>query len=212
MNPTIPALMLGALLSLGCVGSTLAKEACPPGLPPQVTCGSADLSAITPGTYKLDADHAAVLARVSHIGYSRSVFRFDTVAGQLTWDPANLAKTKLTATVQTASITSNVPGFAAELAGDKYLNAKAFPAATFVSTAFRRKDAAHGQVDGQFTLLGKTKPVTFDVALIGAGKGFGRPRLGVSVTGTINPQDYGMSPFFVVPIDLVIDVEFEKQP
>jgi polyisoprenoid-binding protein YceI len=204
--------ILGTVFAFNLAGSALAKEACPAGLPPQVTCGTSDMSAITAGSYKLDAGHAAVLARVSHIGYSRSVFRLDVAAGQLTWDPADLSKAKLTATVQTASITSNVPGFAAELAGDKYLNAKAFPEATFVSTAFRRKDATHGQVDGQFTLLGKTKPVTFDVALVGAGKGFGRPRLGVSVTGTINPQDYGMSPFFVVPIDLVIDVEFEKQP
>ena len=206
------ALTLSVVLILSTARSSLAMEACPPGLPPQVTCGSPDLSAITAGSYKLDAGHAAVLARVSHIGYSRSVFRFDTVAGELTWDPASLAKTKLTTTVQTGSITSNVPGFAAELAGDKYLNAKAFPEATFVSTTFRRIDATHGKVDGQFTLLGKTKPVTFDVALVGAGKGFGRPRLGVSVTGTIDPQDYGLSPFFVVPIDLVIDVEFEKQP
>lgn len=206
------SLSLCIVLLLGLASPTLAKEACPSGLPPQVTCGSADMSAITAGAYKLDAGHAAVLARVSHIGYSRSVFRFDKVAGQLTWNPTDLAKSKLTTTVQTASITSNVPGFATELAGDNYLKAKAFPEATFVSTTFRRKDATHGQVDGQFTLLGKTKPVTFDVALVGAGKGFGRPRLGVAVTGTINPQDYGLSPFFVVPIDLVIDVEFEKQP
>ncbi len=212
MHGSARALMLSAIVSLGLAGSALAAETCPPGLPPQVSCGGPDMSVITAGNYKLDPSHAAVLVRVSHIGYSRSVFRFDTVAGQLTWDPADLSKSKLTATVQTGSISSNVSGFATELAGDKYLNAKAFPEATFVSTAFRRKDATHGQVDGQFTLMGKTKTVTFDVVLGGAGKGFGRPRVGVSVAGTINPQDYGMSPFFIVPIDLIIDVEFEKLP
>ena len=211
MLSLLRALIFGAVVYVGSGDVAVAKEACPPGLPPQVFCGTDDISAITAGTYKLDESHAAVLARVSHIGYSRSVFRFDAVGGQLTWDPADLSKAKLTATVQTGSIISNVPRFATELVGDKYLNAKAFPEATFVSTAFRRKDATHGKVDGQFTLMGKTKPVTFDVALGGAGKGFGRPRLGVSVTGTIIPQDYGMPPFFVVPIDLVIDVEFEKQ-
>ena len=211
MLSLLRALIFGAVVYVGSGDVAVAKEACPPGLPPQVFCGTDDISAITAGTYKLDESHASVLARVSHIGYSRSIFRFDKVWGQLTWDPANLAKSKLSATVQTASITSNVSGFATELAGENFLNSKAFPEATFVSTSFRRKDATHGQVDGQFTLLGKSKPVTFDVAMAGAGKGFGRPRLGVSVTGTIIPQDYGMPPFFVVPIDLVIDVEFEKQ-
>ena len=34
---------------------------------------------------------------------------------------------------------------------------------TFTSTAFRQMSTRRGKVDGQFTLMGKTKPVTFDV-------------------------------------------------
>ena len=36
--------------------------------------------------------HAGVIARVSHIGYSYSIFRFDHVKGHLTWDPADGSK------------------------------------------------------------------------------------------------------------------------
>jgi len=85
------------------------------------------------------------------------------------------------------------------------------PNLTFVSTAFHKTDATHGKVEGQFTLLGKTAPVTFDVELIGAGKGFGMgPRLGVHASTAITPKDFGMMPMFDKPIDLIIDVEFEK--
>src|SRR5471032_1439976 len=136
------------LLALGLAvagGVTQANATCPTaGLPPQVTCGTRDPSAATAGTYAIDGNHAAVIARVSHLDYSRSVFRFDRVKGTLAWNPAAPAKSKLSVTVQTASIDTNVAGFATELAGDGFLKSKAFPEATFVSTAFRRTSPAHG--------------------------------------------------------------------
>ncbi len=70
-----------ALLAFGLALVGVVQQAdatCPTaGLPPQVTCGTKDLSAATAGTYALDGNHAAVIARVSHLDYSRSVFRFD---------------------------------------------------------------------------------------------------------------------------------------
>jgi polyisoprenoid-binding protein YceI len=113
--------------------------------------------------------------------------------------------------VEVASIDTPVPGFAKELSGDPYLKADAFPKATFVSTAFHQIDASHGRVDGEFTLMGKTRPLAFDVELVGAGKGFmGHPRLGVEARTRLNPQDFGMNPMFSAPIELVIDAEFAR--
>ena len=185
--------------------------AAPVALPPGVFAAERDIALATAGTYALDESHTAVIARVSHLGYSHSIFRFDRAKGTLTWDPSAIEKSKIEASVETASITTNVKGFAEELVGDKFLNAKAFPQATFVSTAFKPTDKMRGKVEGQFTLMGKTKPVTFDVSLVGAGKGFGgKPRIGVTAVATINPQDYGLPPFFTDPIQIVIDTEFEK--
>lgn len=181
-------------------------------LPPGVFAGEHDYKLATAGAYDVDAAHTAVIAKVSHIGYGLSVFRFDKVAGTLTWDPAAPGKSTLNVQVETASISTPVPGFAAELAGDGYLKSAAFPKATFVSTAFRQIDASHGQVEGQFTLMGKIRPLTLDVELTGAGKGFmGKPRLGVEAVGKINPQDFGLNPLFSIPIQLVIDAEFAHQ-
>jgi len=201
------ALALGLALSQAGV----AMAATPPAAaPPNITFGTKDASLAPAGAYGLDSKHAGVIARVSHIGYSYSIFRFDDVKGSLTWDPAKPADSKLSVTVKTDSIDTNVEGFAEELEGAKYLNAKAYPEATFVSTAFRPTDATHGQVDGTFTLMGKTVPLTFDVSLVGAGKGFGAPRMGVNATTSIKPSDFGLSPMFATPIELVIDVEFVK--
>ncbi len=203
---------LAVVLALG-PAAALAQAPAPWTLPPGVFAGERDIALATAGTYALDEQHTAVIVRVSHIGYSQSVFRFDRAKGSLTWDPAAIEKSKLSASVETASITTNVKGFAEELAGDSFLKSKAFSEATFVSTSFKPVDKTRGRVEGQFTLMGKTRPVTFDVELGGAGKGFeGKPRIGVHAVATINPQDYGLPPLFTDPIQIQIDTEFEKSP
>ena len=201
---------VGAAL-LGLATASAALAACPTGLPPGVFCGSKDISQAPAGTYALDPNHAAVIARVSHLGYSYSLFRFDKVEGALVWNPAAPSRSSLSASVETASVATNVAGFAKDIAGPNFLKSAAYPKATFVSTAFRRTDATHGKVEGQFTLMGKTRPVTFEVELIGAGKGFGSPRMGVEARARINPGDYGLPAVMNAPIDLVIDAEFEQK-
>ena len=103
------ALLLLLLAVVPCAG--LAQSPPPPDLPPGVYMGEPDLKQATAGTYALDPDHAAVIARVSHIGYSYSIFRFDRLSATLGWDPANTAAGALSAKVETASITSNVKDF-----------------------------------------------------------------------------------------------------
>jgi polyisoprenoid-binding protein YceI len=175
--------------------------------------GEPDLKQATAGTYTLDPDHAAVIARVSHIGYSYSIFRFDRLGATLVWDPASTAGCSLSAKVETASITSNVKGFGEQLAGDEFLKSKTFPEATFTSTAFRQTNPRSGKVDGTLSLMGKTRPVTFDVELVGAGKGFaGQPRMGMTARTRINPVDFGLPPLLGDAIEIVVDAEFQRNP
>lgn len=211
MSRALCALVLSFALSSSLAANAQAQGTQQNGLPPGVYMGEADYKQAPAGTYTVDPDHAAVIARVSHLRYSWSIFRFDRVSGALKWDAANPANASLTAKVETASITSNVKGFAQELSGNNFLKSAAFPEASFVSSAFRQMSTRRGKVDGQLTLMGKTKPVTFDVELVGAGKGFAdRPRLGVSARGTINPADFGLPPLFGDAIEIVVDVEFQK--
>ena len=171
-----------------------------------------DYKAAPAGAYALDPLHTGVIARVPHLGFSYSVERFTTSQGTLNWDPANPAASKLTASVDPASITPiPVPGrdFAGDLA--KMLNAAKFPTASFTSTTFTADGPTHGKVDGDLTVMGVTKHVTFDATLIGAGKGFRGPVIGVSARTSINAGDYGLPPFITGPIELTIDTEFDAK-
>jgi len=205
------ALLLLLLAVVPCAG--LAQSPPPPDLPPGVYMGEPDLKQATAGTYTLDPDHAAVIARVSHIGYSYSIFRFDRLGATLVWDPASTAGCSLSAKVETASITSSVKGFGEQLAGDEFLKSKAFPEATFTSTAFRQTSPRSGKVEGTLTLMGKTHPATFDVELVGAGKGFaGQPRIGMTARTRINPVEFGLPPLLGDAIEVVVDAEFQRNP
>jgi polyisoprenoid-binding protein YceI len=211
MSRAVCALVLSFVLFQPMIAAAQAQGTQQNGLPPGVYMGEADYKQAPAGTYAVDPDHASVVARVSHLRYSWSIFRFDRVSGTMKWDPANPANSSITAKVETASITSNVKGFAQELSGNNFLKSTAFPEATFVSSAFRQMSTRRGKVDGQLTLMGKTKAVTFDVELVGAGKGFAdRPRIGVSARGSINPVDFGLPPLFGDSIEIVVDVEFQK--
>ena len=203
-----------AALALAVSAAGLAQAACPENRLPGIDCGAPDSAAAPAGVYAIDPRHTAVIAKVSHLEYSRSVFRFGGVSGSLTWNPAAPDASTLKASVDTGSIAHPLAGFPEELQGDHYLNSKTFPQATFVSTAFHRRDATHGTVSGDFTLLGVTHPQTFEVELIGAGKSFGGPRIGIEAHTMIDPKAYGMppSPFFAGPIDLSIDGEFVRKP
>jgi polyisoprenoid-binding protein YceI len=208
--------MIGAVVALALTVPQAIHAADAPKPAFVIPTGTKDASKAIAGNYVLDPNHVGVIARVSHLGFSVSVFRFGTAAATLLWNPADVAKSKLSATVKTASIETNVPGFADELAGPQYLNVAQFPEATFVSTAFRKTDAEHGKVDGTFTLKGKSKPVTFDVTLVGAGPGFAGSMemghvIGIHAETSINPQDFDMGPFFTAPIELVIDTEFDRK-
>ena len=182
-------------------------------LPPGVFAGTPNYKLAPAGTYAVDPGHTAVIAKVSHIGYSLSVFRFDKVSGTLHWDPKLPIGSSLSVSVDTASISTPVPGFAAQLAGKEWLNSAAFPQASFVSTHVRQIDSTHGLVEGQFTLLGKTLPLTFKVELVGAGKGFmGHPRIGMEAVAHIKPAAFGLSPMLGKSVLLVIDAEFAQNP
>jgi polyisoprenoid-binding protein YceI len=206
------------VFSVGAVPSdALAEAPAVPVVPMVIPHGQKDISLAPSGTYTLDPNHVGVIARVSHLGFSFSIFRFGRVAATLAWNHDRPERSKLSASVQTSSIATNVEGFAAQLTGDKYLNSATWPEARFVSTAFHQTDSLHGKVDGNFTLMGKTRPVTFDASLVGAGPGFaGGPVIGhvigVHAEAAIDPRDFGLPAIFNEPIAIVIDTEFDKKP
>ncbi|HTT97893.1 MAG TPA: YceI family protein [Rhizomicrobium sp.] len=214
MHTSLIAAGAAALLAVAGVALAETKPSLPPGF--VLPHGQHDVRKATAGTYTMDVMHTAVIARVSHLGFSMSAFRFGKSSATLQWDPAHIETSTLNATVDPASIDTPVPGFAKDLIGADYLNTTKYPTATFVSTAFHAKDFQHGTVDGKLTIMGKTVNATFDVQLIGAGPGFAASPamghvIGIHAVTHVDPKALGLPSVFSDPIEIAVDTEFTKK-
>ncbi len=180
--------------------------------PPAPRVASKDPIAAPPGTYDLDTRHVAVTIKVLRGGFAYSLFRMGGVQGALTWAPDAPAKSKVTAVIAANSVMTNVPGFGDALAGPRWLNAAQFPTITFASTSIKRTGPTTGEITGDLTLRGITKPVTLQTTLVGVGQGK-PPVIGFSAVGHVSRSAFGVgpaTPAIADDLEISIDLEFDK--
>jgi polyisoprenoid-binding protein YceI len=178
---------------------------------------SVDLPA---GAYRIDPRHATVTFRIRHMGLAWLTARFDVEAGELTFEPQDPARSRLTASVDANSVNTGVLNRDSERAFDRQV-ARALGAAqtqqiTFASTSIERTGAHTARVSGDLTMNGQTHPaaldVTFDGAAVDPLRG-GQTVLGFSAHGEIDRSQWGVtewSAFTGNEVQIVIEAEFVK--
>jgi polyisoprenoid-binding protein YceI len=176
---------------------------------------STDPAKVPAGDYVLDKSHASLTVRVPHMGFSNYTMRFDRLEGGFAYNPADWTTAKATITVDPASINTGAASFDKEIAGPKFFDAARYPTISFVSTAVSGQDGK-GQVTGDLTFHGVTKPVTLDVVFNGVGPGMlgAGTRLGFSGTTRIKRSDFGVTAVDNLvgdDVDLQFEVEFTKK-
>lgn len=192
-----------------------AQPATAPARPP-AQVATKDPAQAPAGTYRLDPNHASVIARIGHMGgTSLSTFRFNKVSGELIWDPARIEAARATVNVDPRSAATPVENFAADVTGPRFLNTERFPDARFVTVAVRRTGPTTGVITGELTLMGVTKSVDIEAELVGVGRFIGNPIIGFTGRMRFNRSDFGMTSLPIVvsdPVELILDVEFAKTP
>ena len=169
------------------------------------------------GHYALDPKHSSLIARVKHMGVSLYTLRFNTLDASFDYDPSRPEATRLTASVDPASLDVNAD-YGKQFA-EEFLSVSKFPKATFVANAMQKTGDGQGTMTGDLTLMGVTKPVTFNVTLVGAGHEvlpipFGRHAAGFEATATIKRSDFGstyLNNLVGDEVTLQIEAEFEKK-
>ena len=154
-----------------------------------------DVAAAPDGAYILDPAHASVNWSLSHSGLSLYTARFDGISGALDFNPDTPTASRVDISIDPKSVSTGDPEWDETLATDsKYFNANTYPEIRFVSTSAATTTDTTGQVTGDLTFRGVTKPVTLDVTYNGAGKSFGNPgaTLGFSAVGKINRSEWGL--------------------
>jgi polyisoprenoid-binding protein YceI len=144
------------------------------------------------GTWAIDPVHSEVSFTVRHMMVSKVRGRFDTFEGTIVTaeDPLNSV---VTASVDLSSINTGQEQRDAHIRSADFFEVEKHTHMTFVSTGIR-PDGGDFLLDGDLTLKGVTKPVTFKLEVGGIGPdSYGGTRIGFTATTDINRSDYGVS-------------------
>ncbi|HYM35253.1 MAG TPA: YceI family protein [Steroidobacteraceae bacterium] len=180
-----------------------------------------DIQAVKGGKYALDKDHASLIFKLNHLGFSTYVGRFNTLDAALDFDPEHIEKSSLEVIVDMASIDVNNPAFADQLRDSDWLDVKQFPQAVYKTTRYVGSTGGSTEkntfaFEGDLTFHGVTKPVMLNVTFHGGGRNMltRKNTLGFSAHATVKRSDFGVSKFTSMgvgdDIALEIDVEFKE--
>lgn len=146
-----------------------------------------------PVTYKIDPVHSSVGFSLRHL-VSKFSASFTQVEGAVTFDEAAPEKSSVEATVSIGSVNTANEKREGHLKSPDFFDAANFPTATFKSTSWKKTGENTFDVAGDLTIKGTTKPVVFQVTLLGTGPGMqGATVSGWEATTKINRNDFGVS-------------------
>lgn len=138
--------------------------------------------------------HAFVSFRVSHLGTSWLLGRFNTFDGDFSYDSANPDASVVNVEIDTTSVDSNHAERDKHIRGADFLDVSKYPKATFNSTSFKSNGNGTAKMTGDLTLHGVTKTITIDVSKVGEGEDpWGGYRAGFSGTTEIKMKDFGIN-------------------
>jgi polyisoprenoid-binding protein YceI len=175
-----------------------------------------DITELRSGEYVIDPDHATLLWKINHLGFSTFIGRFNDINASLDFDPENIENSTLEVVINTAGLDINNAEFAEELRGDNWFDVENFPQAVYRTTSFVEAiDEDTFVFAGELTLLGVTAPVNLTFNFHGGGRNFltRKYTLGFSGNAAFLRSDFGLDRFtsFGVgdEIELEIHVEFQ---
>ena len=144
------------------------------------------------GTWTIDPTHSEVGFSIRHIMISKVKGTFDSfdatfVTGENPLDSTVSASAKVT------SINTNEANRDGHLRTGDFFDAETYPTIDFASTGVREVKGDF-LVDGDLTIKGVTKPVTFDFAFGGfAVDPFGNYKAGATATTHVEREDFGLT-------------------
>ncbi|MBG79420.1 MAG: hypothetical protein CMJ39_01775 [Phycisphaerae bacterium] len=143
--------------------------------------------------FRLDPVHCMAMFRVHHQGAGQFWGRFNDVTGTVDYPRDDSVAPVFDVAVNVGSIDTGTTKLDRTLIGPDFFNGREFENITFKSTSAERVDERQWKVDGELTLLGKTKPVTAMVEVTGVRGNPVVAKAGWEAIFTIKRSDFGMN-------------------
>jgi polyisoprenoid-binding protein YceI len=140
------------------------------------------------GTWKVDPVHSSVEFQVKHLGIATVKGQFNKFEGTL---EVGAEGARAYGTVEVESVDTREPQRDAHLRSADFFEAETYPEIAFKSNAITPIDDEEFEIEGDLTIHGVTRSVTFQAALEGTETDLqGNDRVGVSARGQINRSDF----------------------
>ena len=146
-------------------------------------------------TWNLDPVHSVAEFKVKHMMISNVKGQFTAISGSLSLDEADVANSRVEATVDAASVSTRDAQRDAHLKSPDFFAVEKYPTLTFKSTHVKRTGGDELAVTGNLTIHGVTRQVVFKVeGPTAPGKDpWGNTRVGLSAVAKIDRKDFGLT-------------------
>lgn len=171
-------------------------------------------------TWEFDKQNTSIRFTWDHLGLSRQSGLFLNFDGRLQFSPTDPEGGSVDVVIKTASLWTGVKEFDDNLKSDSFFHADRHPIITFRSTWVRRTGERTGEIDGELTIMGISKPVTLKVIWNFTGEHpfapvnptyKGKWVSGFSATTQVKRTDWGLTralPLISDEIWITIEAEF----
>ena len=146
-------------------------------------------------TWNIDPAHTVAEFKVKHMMISNVKGHFAKVTGTLTLDRSDLTQSKVTASIDAASLETRDAQRDAHVKSADFLDVEKFPTLSFSSTRISIVGVGELSVEGDLTIRGVTQKAVFNVEgpTPATKDPWGNTRVGISATTKINRKDYGLT-------------------
>ncbi len=171
---------------------------------------------VQPGYYVIEPSHTRILFSVSHLGFTTWYGDFSHATGTARIDPAHPAASRVEVSVPADSVTTTNQVLDGELKSADWFDAGRFPNITFTSRKLTVLGPNRGEISGDLTLHGVTRPVTLQVRFNGSGtnpmdKAY---TAGFEAVGKIKRSDFGVAKYVPLvgdEVTLIISAAFTRK-
>ena len=144
-------------------------------------------------TWAIDPPHSIAEFSVKHLVVTTVKGRFRELAGAIHVNEAEPEASSVTASIDVASVDTNVADRDAHLRSDDFFNAEKYPKIIFRSTKVERARDSEYRVTGDLTIRDITKPVVLGVEFEGdINDPWGKRRAAFTATTEISRSEFGV--------------------
>jgi polyisoprenoid-binding protein YceI len=144
--------------------------------------------------WMLDPTHSTIGFSTRHMMVSKVRGSFRRFTMDVEFDPEHPEQGRVTAVAEASSIDTGQEQRDAHLRSADFLDAEAFPTLVFTSTGVEAGEHGEYKLNGDLTIRGVTRPVTFDAEFVGdVANAQGGRSAGFSASAKLRRQDWGLT-------------------